>query len=301
MSKSSGIKVIGKMRITPAKAKEWLAITEEWEDTHAEHKNRAPGQHHVEELMVEMLSDAWRCTNQGILLGYMDIIIDGRQRLMAVAKSGVTCEMIVHQDESLLGARDLPIDVRGRPRSEWWIRRKDRTLWEVAKTIVTLAAQSPSCSAYSKVAVSGKDVSTAVDEISKIEPPLTTTRRRHLCQAPVRSIAYLTMVLSPDRAGEIAEQYRAIALGDPSVLWPITSSFTTQVLTAAADQREMGRDELHARTWRVFTASPARRRATKMQIKDMALAQSEIRSACRSLIARWGIDLSHPYEKRKAG
>ena len=289
MKKTAQKKLEGTL-ITPKMAAEWLRVTDEWEEANPDHANRPVAPHHVDKLASEMTRGAWRCTNQGILLGYMGIIIDGRHRMMAIVKSGVTCEMVVHQDESLVSARDLPVDVDGRPRAQWWVRSKERSLWEVAKMIVTLGTQRPDATAVSgRETTNSVDVSVAVDAIALVEPALTTTRRKHISQGSVRAMAYLAMSIHQDRAGEIAEQYRAMSNGDTTVMWPITASLSMQILSAASDNRKMGRDELLARSFRVFTCPPARRKASRMQIKDWSLAHTELRAATRELLRRWGI------------
>ena len=74
------------MSVTPELAKTWLQSNT---------NNRTPRQNHVDFLVNEIKTGAWKITHQGIAFSTDMVLLDGQHRLMAIAKSGVTVQMLV--------------------------------------------------------------------------------------------------------------------------------------------------------------------------------------------------------------
>lgn len=83
--------------ITPARASEYLARNT---------NNREVRRQHVETRIRQIKSGQWRLTHQGIAFDKTGVLIDGQHRLMAIAESGDSVQMLVtrglHEETAVL-------------------------------------------------------------------------------------------------------------------------------------------------------------------------------------------------------
>lgn len=74
------------LMVTPAIANAWLARNT---------NNRAPVQKQIDKLVTDLLNDAWMFTGEAIKFGTNGALLDGQHRLLAIAKAGVTAEVLI--------------------------------------------------------------------------------------------------------------------------------------------------------------------------------------------------------------
>lgn len=87
------------MSVTPEVARRWLKENSQ---------NRNVRQSHVDFLASEMLNGRWVTTHQGVCIAEDGVLLDGQHRLLAVAQSGVTVDIMVTtgSDKSVMPVTD---------------------------------------------------------------------------------------------------------------------------------------------------------------------------------------------------
>lgn len=120
--------------ITPKRAERLLSI---------QVANRAVRASHVDRLAADMAAGAWRLTHQGIAITKDGAVVDGKHRLSAVIKSGVTVKMMVTTLAPADGAGALtavmvPLDIGSKRTTADIIGADSRYTVNIVATLVRL-------------------------------------------------------------------------------------------------------------------------------------------------------------------
>lgn len=250
--------------ITPQMAAQYLAHND---------KNRTLRAAKVDEYIGIIQRGEWQVTHQGIGIAKNGRLIDGQHRLHAIVKTGKAVSMFVTTglDENAfraidIGAKRSPSDITG-------IRKErietDTVIFDVLNGDVRWTGP--------QIEVIDKTFGHLADCLESI----CSARRKIVTSAPIRAAAVVCSALYPASAEDIMLQYRAMAMFEPSVLWPSTTALYRQ--TTSPSRSTPQRIETFLRAYIAFT--PAKKNVSKIQIKDLDHVRDEAKKNITKLMS----------------
>jgi len=235
--------------ITPATAKRWLEASRAWAEAHPDERNRPVVTRRVQRYVEIIKAGEWQVTNQGIMLGTGDVVIDGQHRLTAIAEAGIPCRAYVLRRPDVTSPLHVAVDVDAAARRKWWILGLRRADYEVANMILTFAAMPPDRRRLTySCGFSSKTLELMTDWVGQVG--ITTSPRKIVSQVPVR----VGVALAWSQHPEAVEQYAALVGQDYSKLWPVVASFGSQLSDAELRNARLQRREVLVRAWKAFSA-----------------------------------------------
>lgn len=183
-------------RLTPDAAAKFLSNNK---------SNRPLSKSTISCYVADMLSDNWKLTHQGLLVGRDGVLIDGQHRCHAVVRSGMTIDTLVTFDDALTGPLDVPVDV-GTARDKAFIlgvsKREAAVAAFVAKRLM----------GWNKI--SSAALRPYVDFIADDLGSLTGSTKKNSSQAPVQAAAIVRIKLRREDAAYVRAAYAALVEDD---------------------------------------------------------------------------------------
>jgi hypothetical protein len=240
--------------ITPKMAQTWLDASARWAKEHPGEKNRPVSQRRVRRLAATIEAGEWQTTNQGIMLGRGNIVIDGQHRLTAIVEAGIACQAWVLRRSELTSPLNVPVDIDGASRGKHWVLGLRRQDYEVANMILEFAGTPPH---HQTLKYHGAWSAQLLSDLSEYVATIgiTAYKTRVLAQVPVR----VGMAIAWHRQPEAVEQYAALVAQQHGTMWPVVGSLGSQLMAAMLKGQRMQRMDVLVRAWKAFSASPAAR------------------------------------------
>jgi hypothetical protein len=248
------------LEITPVQAEELL----KWNQG-----NRPINIGAVDRLAAAIQRGEWILTHQGIALAPDGMLLDGQHRLMAIAKAGVPCPMMVsfNVPKSAFMVTDTGV------------RRKTSHILQMSPEIVAAATCMWSIFHDS---FHGQPTTTQIADILEWagEPIRQTVEAAKERRVRLRSSAGIrAAVVCHVMAGNgdlVLPKYRAFVTADLQAEFPPSvEGFWHQIERGHTSARK-NKWELAARAWRSF--DPAGWKSTRIQIKDISVPLGEMTS-----------------------
>ena len=212
--------------------------------------NRKPNGGVVKRYAQMMLGGDWETTHQGIAIGSDGRLLDGQHRLMAVAISGVSVNMLVSRGVPL---HQYYIFDAGYKREDWQNLNINKKQCEVAKMLLTIA------NVQATRAFSPSEILATSDLIEVIHNTImegSQSTPRIFGAAPVRSAACAAVLLGESTAHDAAKKYKALVNYHMEEFTPTMQAFARQVAngTIRPNGGGVGRIQLMTRVYPVFTS-----------------------------------------------
>jgi len=231
--------------------------------------NRRLRQAHIVSMAYALSSGGWdhrvACVMQVSRDGYL---VDGQHRCHAVIRSGVPIRAIIVTADLDVGDGTTPtmaaIDL-GAKRSIADVLGVSNRSTSIVTVMASVAGRPQSPESVRRVLDAHPEIEYLVEH--------APTTRRGITTAPVSGAAVLRMVEHPGLSDEIADQFRALSIGDTGSMRPRIQTLQRQLLDGYAGAKKAWslRPEQYARAWVAFdpTASSAAVRVTDASIKDV--------------------------------
>lgn len=195
------------VRVTPEKAKKWLARNHP--------KNRPVSWHNVQAFVNDMASGNWKLTHQAIAFDGEGFLIDGQHRLHAVINSNATVTMLVAVNED--ASFHDPID-RGRPRSVAMLSGISNSLSAACKILAAFESGSVQATNRGGVPMTVSEAMQVIDHHGKYNDMIQNEPKMKAIVGGLRAACIWMMPIEPKKTLEFLAKVQngeMIQKGDP--------------------------------------------------------------------------------------